>query len=226
MKRLIFAVLAALVLLPATAMAKDGNHDGLPDRWEHQHHLSTHHAQGGRDQDHDGLRNRAEFKHHTDPRDADTDNDGIDDGDEVRFGFRPKQKDHAGDAGTVKSFDSATGTLVISLLKGDEVSALVTDATKVECDASGHATAQASDRGADSGDEGDDDHGGPHGTRGDDDHGDDPSDDQGDDQGDDNGNADDASCTTAALTAGALVRRARLEVDGGQAVWTKLKLVG
>jgi hypothetical protein len=41
---------------------------------------------------------------------------------------------HSGEpAGTVESYDSATGQLVIDLAKGDSISALVTDRTHVRC---------------------------------------------------------------------------------------------
>src|SRR5215203_917260 len=87
------ALLAAV--LPAAAMArgKDRNHDRIPDRWEHRHHLSLKVKQTKRDQDKDGLNNLSEFRHHSDPRDADSDNDGLDDGDEVRHGDDPADHD-------------------------------------------------------------------------------------------------------------------------------------
>ena len=60
MKRLATAVIAALslaaMLLPASAMARDRNHDRLPDQWEKHHHLSLSRDQSRRDQDRDGLR--------------------------------------------------------------------------------------------------------------------------------------------------------------------------
>jgi hypothetical protein len=130
--------LAALLALPAGALARDSNHDGLPDRWEKRHHLSLHVNQSGRDQDHDGLRNRAEYRAGTNPRDRDSDDDGVRDGDE--------------NAGTVKSFDGTT--LVISLLRGGTASGTVDASTELRCP----ATASASRHGDD--DPPGDDHGG------------------------------------------------------------------
>jgi hypothetical protein len=79
---------SALALLLASfagnALAKDRNHDRIPDRWEKRHKLSLRVNQARRDQDRDGLRNRAEFRSRTNPRKADTDGDGIEDGDEDR----------------------------------------------------------------------------------------------------------------------------------------------
>src|SRR3954462_4713684 len=95
------AVVASL-MLAGGALARDRNHDRIPDRWEKHHHLSLHHKQGRKDQDHDGLRNRGEFRAHLNPRDADTDDDGIDDGDE--------------NVGTVDSFEN--GVLTIKLANG------------------------------------------------------------------------------------------------------------
>src|SRR4029078_6826755 len=131
---------AASLMLASGAMAKDRNHDRIPDKWEKRHHLSLHHKQGRRDQDHDGLKNRGEFRAHLNPRDADTDDDGIDNGDE-----------HPGE---VKSFEN--GILTISLANGGTLTAAVTDDTEVECDDDA-----GDDRGHDDGD--DDHHGDPHG---------------------------------------------------------------
>jgi hypothetical protein len=110
----------ALLALPGAAAAKDGNHDRIPDRWEHRHHLSTTVNQAGRDQDRDHLRNRAEFLAGDNPRDRDSDDDGVIDGNE--------------NAGTVISFDAATGKLVIGLFNGDSVSGLVTESTRIKCE--------------------------------------------------------------------------------------------
>jgi hypothetical protein len=136
---------AASLMLAGGALAKDRNHDRIPDKWEKRHHLSLHHKQGRRDQDHDGLKNRGEFRAHLNPRDADTDDDGIDDGDEH--------------AGAVESFED--GVLTISLANGGTLSAAVTDDTEVECD---------DDAGDDRGHEdGEHHHGHHHGDDGDDD---------------------------------------------------------
>jgi hypothetical protein len=143
----------ALLMLAAPAMARDRNHDRIPDRWERAHHLSLRVNQARRDQDHDGLRNRAEFRAHTNPRKADTDGDGI--------------KDGAEHAGKIASFTG--GVLTIDLFGGKTLTGTVDDTTEIECD-DAHAS--------DAGDRGDD-----HGDDPGDDHGDDPGDDDDDDEG-------------------------------------------
>lgn len=121
----------ALVALPAGAAAKDRNHDHIPDRWERRHHLSLQVNQAHRDQDSDQLRNRAEFLAGDNPRSADSDGDGIEDGQE--------------NAGTIESFDAASGKLTISLFGGETISGLVTEETEIKCEHS--ATASVSDSG-------------------------------------------------------------------------------
>jgi hypothetical protein len=82
-KTMIAAAAFLLMALPGLAQARDGDHDGMPDRWEkHCAKLSVHKRDGGRDADRDGLSNRGEFRSHTKACDADTDNDGREDGDE------------------------------------------------------------------------------------------------------------------------------------------------
>ena len=154
--------LAALALLavPGLAAAKDRNHDRIPDRWEKRHKLSLEVNQAHRDQDGDHLRNRAEFLADDDPRDDDSDDDGVMDGDEQ--------------AGTVASFDTATGRLVIDLFGDDTIAGLVTDQTEIECE--DHSAASTSSPGPGSGD----DEGGRETEPGDDRGG-------GDEVGDDNG---------------------------------------
>jgi len=154
----------ALLAMPGLAAAKDRNHDHLPDRWEKRHHLSLKVNQGRMDQDRDHLRNRAEFLAGDDPRDHDSDDDGVMDGSEQ--------------AGTIASFDAATGRLTIDLFGNDTVSGLVTATTEIECE--DHAGASASSEGSGSGE-----------AEPGDDHGDEvePGDDNGgqDEVGDDNG---------------------------------------
>jgi len=98
----------------------DRNHDGLPDRWERQHHLSLKANQARRDPDRDRLDNRKEFEHGTDPNKRDTDDDGVRDRDEVN------------PAGTIASFNG--GVLTITLRNGQSVSGRVTADTKIECE--------------------------------------------------------------------------------------------
>jgi hypothetical protein len=200
---MIALAVAASMTLAGTALAKDRNHDRIPDRWERAHHLSLKVKQGGRDQDRDGLKNRGEWRAKLDPRDDDTDNDGVEDGDE--------------DAGTVASFEN--GVLTIALAKGGTISATVTDETEVECD---------DDAGDDRGeDEGDDENGDDEGEDeaedsahasgdGDDDEG------EHDDHG---GDAQNEDCGAEALAAGARVLEAELKVIGGEAVWTSVELL-
>jgi hypothetical protein len=81
-RRLTAPVLLLLAVLapPATAAARDRNHDRIPDRWERAYHLSLKVNQAGRDQDRDGVNNLAEYRGHTNPRKADSDGDGTPDG--------------------------------------------------------------------------------------------------------------------------------------------------
>jgi hypothetical protein len=198
----LLTALAAVAALAAPSQARDRNHDRIGDRWEKKHHLSLHVNQARKDQDHDGLKNRGEFRAQTDPRDDDSDNDGIEDGDEQ--------------AGTVSSYDSSTGKLVIQLFgSSDTVAGTVTSQTDVECDTEGDD---------DAGQKGDDEHGERsfrHGDEGDDEGDDEHGDDE---HGDDE--SDNESCPTGALKQGAIVQEAELKVANGGAFFTKIELVG
>jgi hypothetical protein len=78
----------------ASALARDRDHDGLPDRWERRHGLSTSHRSGLTDLDHDKLKTRREFRLRTNPRKRDTDGDRLTDGAEVkRYKTNPRRKD-------------------------------------------------------------------------------------------------------------------------------------
>jgi hypothetical protein len=203
--------IAASMALAGTALAKDRNHDRIPDRWEKAHHLSLKVKQGGRDQDKDGLKNRGEWRAKLNPRDSDTDNDGVEDGDE--------------DAGTVASFDGTT--LTIALAKGGTLSAKVTDQTEVECDddaGDDRGTDGARTSSDDPGDDGDGEHGDGPGDNGDDDGPDDAANDDGehDDHGGDSQNED---CGPEALVAGTKVLEAELKVIGGEAVWSSVEVL-
>ena len=138
---------AALLALASPALARDRNHDRIPDRWERAHHLSLKVNQARRDQDRDGLRNRGEFRAHLNPRDADSDDDGIEDGDEH--------------AGQVASFSG--GVLTISLAGGGTLTGKVDEQTEIECEDAARASHHGDDdnRGDDEGDDdqGDDDQG-------------------------------------------------------------------
>jgi len=111
-------------------------------------------------------------------------------------------------AGTVQSFDSTTGVLVITLNDNSTVSGTVTSETELECSA-----AQASTSGSPGGSWGDDgDMGGAPGG--------------GEDTQGSGGDEGQNSCTTAALTPGAVVQSAELVFSGSGATWEKVELVG
>ena len=140
------AILAGALLFATFAGARggDGNHDGLPDRWERKHGLSLKLNQGRRDQDRDGLNNRGEYRAGFDPRDDDSDDDGTEDGDE--------------NAGTIASF--AGGVLTLSLAKGGTLTARITHDTERECETATTARDDDEENGDhDDGDEGDGEHG-------------------------------------------------------------------
>jgi hypothetical protein len=205
------ALVAALgVVSSASAKSRDRNHDRLPDRWEHAHHLSLKVKQAKRDQDKDGLNNRGEFRAKTDPRDEDTDDDGVTDGNE--------------NAGTIKSFEG--GVLTITLAQGGELSAKVDDETEIEC----HGPGDLATRRARSSSSGDDD--GPNHDAGDDNEGDEGDFNQGDDNegedGDDvneQGDDDNDRCGQDALTPGTKVHEAELKATSDGSHWEELELL-
>jgi hypothetical protein len=147
-------------LVPAQAAARDSDGDGMPNRWERAHGLDPFRANARGNPDRDGLRNLMEFASSTDPQDADTDDDGLTDGDEVNDfetdpadddtdddgvldgdddsdedGVADDQEDGEQDediAGTVASFDAATGILTVDSTLGTQVTGTVTDATELE----------------------------------------------------------------------------------------------
>jgi hypothetical protein len=182
----VLAALAGIMVLalPAAASARDRNHDRIPDKWEKHYNLSLKVNQAHRNQDGDSLKNRQEFRAGTDPRDADTNNDGTEDGD---------------NGGTIASFDSSTGTLVINEFDGSTLTGQVTDATEIQCE---HGDGQPGDGGG-----GDDkvtrDDGGDGGGTGD-----------GGDDGDPGDPGDGGGCTTADLVPGASVSEAELDDTG------------
>jgi len=106
------------------------------------------------------------------------------------------------EAGTVSSFDAATGKLTIALTDGESVTGLVTGATRMEC-AGVDDRLQRRDHGSG------DDNGGQN------------------EPGDDNGGeapAGEASCSTASLTVGEIVGSAELRLEGGAAVFEEVEL--
>jgi hypothetical protein len=213
--------LALLAALPSLAAAKDHNHDRIPDRWEHRHHLSLHVDQARHDQDRDGLDNMGEFKSGDNPRDKDSDNDGVEDGEE--------------NAGKITAYDAETGKLTIALFGGETVSGLVTEDTRIECghecrnhdqgddNGEGESTASSSSSGDDNSGRGSHDSGQPE-----------PGDDEGMDgegesssgpgPGPNRGDDDNASCGPEALVVGAEVDEAELELHHGTATFEKIEL--
>ena len=159
------AAAGALALLIAafagTAVAKDRNHDQIPDKWEKRYHLSLKVDQANKDQDHDTVGNLDEFQDGTSPRDPDSDNDGVLDGNDEQEGVDDQgdneganEPDDQGDdndqgenednAGVIASFEG--GVLTINLDGGGQVSGVVDSNTEIECQ-----TADESEVGDDSG---------------------------------------------------------------------------
>jgi hypothetical protein len=206
----------ALLVLAGPAVAKDRNHDGIPDRWEKRHKLSLTVNQARRDQDGDHLRNRAEFLAGDNPRDDDSDGDGVMDGDE--------------NAGTISSFDAASGRLVIDLFGTDTVAGMVTESTEIKCEDSSGVAGMSSEEepGDDNGGQGEepgDDNGGGE-EPGDDNGGDNSgpgSENSGSDSSDDNG-GEGGNCTVADLVPGAVVQEADLHIANGQATFDEVEL--
>lgn len=194
----------AIFVLPGLASAKDGNGDRIPDRWEKRHHLSLRVDQARRDQDGDQLRNLAEFRASDDPRDRDSDEDGVMDGEE--------------NAGTIASFDPASGKLTIDLFGSDTISGLVTDRTRIKCedehspdvtDVRGREVEPGDDRGGDNSGPGSDNSGPGSANSGPSGH-------------DDDGVG--ANCTSADLIPGAVVEEAELEIEHGTATFDEVEL--
>lgn len=99
-KSLVLPLIVLPLIATATsgAVTRDRDRDGLPDRWERRHHLSTAKKSAGKDPDRDGLRNLREYRLRTNPRKKDTDGDGLRDRAEVRrHHTNPRRKDTDGD---------------------------------------------------------------------------------------------------------------------------------
>ncbi len=188
----------AILVLPGLAGAKDGNDDRIPDRWEKRHHLSLKADQSRRDQDRDHLRNLAEFRAGDDPRDSDSDDDGVVDGEE--------------NAGTIASFDAASGKLVIDLFGNDAVAGLVTDRTEIKCEDEHSSGDASSSREAEPGD----DHGGGDNSG--------PGSSNSGPGGGHDDNETGANCTSADLIPGAVVEEADLEIEHGAATFDEVEL--
>jgi hypothetical protein len=204
--------LLAILALPGVAAAKDRNHDGIPDRWEKRHHLSMQVNQAHRDQDADHLNNMGEFQAGDNPHNADTNGDGVMDGDE--------------NAGTIASFDPATGKLTINLFNGDTVSGMVTEDTRIEGGHECHPGEEVTASGSSEGDH----NSGPGDSppaQGEDENDDAPGDDgtpPGAGEGPGQGDEHSGDCTTAALVVGATVQEAELTLSNGVATFEKIEL--
>jgi hypothetical protein len=207
-----------VVAFGGTAVAKDRNHDRIPDKWEKRFDLSLRVDQARLDQDRDHVDNLNEFQEGTNPRDRDSDNDGRSDGreDSDHDGLNNRGEDDSANlpddrdtdndgvedgeenAGMIASFDGTT--LTINLAGGGQVSGTVDSTTRIKCetedehemgDDSSSTTATASHDG------GGDDNSGPN---------------RGPGSGDDNvqHGDDDNVCTPADLTQGTSVHEAEL----------------
>ena len=118
------AVALAALVVPSAANAADRDHDRMRDSWEKHFRLNTHKNDARKDKDRDGLKNIEEYRGDTNPRRRDSDNDGV--------------RDSREGAGTIKSFDSATGVLVIDLFGSDsDLTGKVDSSTKIECEDEG-----------------------------------------------------------------------------------------
>jgi hypothetical protein len=133
-------------------------------------------------------------------------------------------------AGTISSFDQATGRLTIALTGGETVSGLVTAETRIRCEGTDDRRADRRDHG------GGDDNGGHGNEPGDDNggHGNEPGDDNGGNSGPGSGGpitegespeaGETPSCTTAALVPGAFVGEAELRLGTGTATFEEVEL--
>jgi hypothetical protein len=144
------------------------------------------------------------------------------------------------EAGTISSFDSATGKLTIALTGGETVSGLVTAETRISCEGADDRRADRRDHGGggDSGrgNEPGDDNGGRGNEPGDDNggRGNEPGDDNGGNSGPGSGGpsaegedpeaGETPSCTTAALVPGAFVGEAELRLGTGAATFEEVEL--
>ncbi|HEX4304912.1 MAG TPA: hypothetical protein VHZ54_02640 [Solirubrobacterales bacterium] len=131
------------------------------------------------------------------------------------------------EAGTISSFDTATGRLTIALTDGETVTGLVTDRTEIKCE----GVDDRRDRRDHGGDTSGPGSGGDNGGRGEPE----PGDDHGgpNEPGDNNGGEaptvpapvpGEASCSLASLTPGEVVGEAELRLEGGAAVFEEVEL--
>jgi hypothetical protein len=219
------AAVAAMLIIPSAASAKDRNHDQIPDKWEKKFNLSLKVDQANKDQDRDKVDNLNEFQEGTNPRDRDSDDDGVADGkeDSDHDGLNNKNedmtanlpddkdtdndgtKDDDENAGVIHSFDGTT--LVIDLAGGGQVSGQVNQSTEIECENENEIENEMDDLNDDSAKASHDDNSGPGSENsgpGSVNSG------PGDDEGLDDEDANDV-CTTADLMPNTVVHEAELE---------------
>lgn len=137
---LLIAMYCLTVLAPpAKAAVRDSDHDGMPNHWERTHGLNPNKANANANPDHDGLVNVGEYTFGTDPLESDSDDDGIVDGDDDANDDGVADGDEDGNddgdlAGTIATFDAATGVLTLDTSGGGQVTGTVTDGTELEWD--------------------------------------------------------------------------------------------
>ena len=144
-------LVSAAALTASPALARDRDHDRLPDKWEKRHHLNLKKDDSRRDLDRDRLSNYGEYRAHTNPRKKDSDRDRRRDdredydrdklrnGAEIRTGFDPGDKDSDNDG--VKDGRENAGKIVklsdssikIKLAVGGSLTARLGDNLAVEC---------------------------------------------------------------------------------------------
>jgi hypothetical protein len=136
------------------------------------------------------------------------------------------------EAGTISSFDPATGELTIALTGGETVTGLVAEETRIKCegiddrlDRRDHGGGDSSGPGSGNDNGGQSEPGDDNGGRGESEPGDDNGGQAG--PGDDNGGEvvpGEVSCSTASLVAGAFVGEAELQLGTGMAVFDEIEL--
>ena len=115
------AIALTALVAPTAASAADRDHDRMRDSWEKHYKLNPRKNDARKDRDRDGLRNLTEFRAGTNPRKRDSDRDG--------------RRDDREGAGTIESFDSATGILTIDLFDSNQdLTGKVDSTTRIECE--------------------------------------------------------------------------------------------
>lgn len=145
-----------------------------------------------------------------------------------------RHHDHAADAGTIQSFDPATGVLVVDLADGGSVSGLVTPRTHIRCGEDngrhrghGHDLRRGRDGAAVSHEGTEDEHGGRGPGSDNSGRGEEPGEDTPGHDGTPPGSSEDPGrgaehserCTTDDLVAGATVKYAELVLIDGKAIY-------